>query len=132
MSQGTPKPSRNFENASNLRRALGIVYHHVIHDSMRQARVGAQNRVHMAVLVYPGTLKPSVMTSCDGGGDDIFKIPKRQNQISCLLRPKYLGQRYTIPQTFPRFGYVIYVGHLENTFFGFQSRENTYRSEKQF
>ena len=52
MSQGTPKPSGNLENASNLRRALGIVYHHVIHDSMRQARVGAQNRVDMAVLVY--------------------------------------------------------------------------------
>ena len=72
------------------------------------------------------------LTSGEGGGDNIFKIPKRQNQISCWLRPKYLGQRYTIFQTFRPFGYAIYFGHLENTFFGFQSRENTYRSEKQF
>ena len=31
-----------------------------------------------------------------------------QNQIGCWLRPKYLGQRYTIPQTFRRFGNDIF------------------------
>ena len=31
-----------------------------------------------------------------------------QNQIGCWLRPKYLGQRYTIFQTFRPFGYDIF------------------------
>ena len=47
----------NFDSGSNLRRALGNMYHHVIHDSMRQARVSCLMEGFPRVWVSQGTPK---------------------------------------------------------------------------
>ena len=51
-------PCKTLDSASNLRRALGIMYYMVIHDSKRSAQVWAGIRVDMAVLVKPLWWKP--------------------------------------------------------------------------
>ena len=47
----------NFDSGSNLRRALGNMYHHVIHDSLRQARVSCLMEGFPRVWVSQGTPK---------------------------------------------------------------------------
>ena len=47
----------NFDSGSNLRRALGNMYHHVINDSLRQARVSCLMEGFPRVWVSQGTPK---------------------------------------------------------------------------
>ena len=120
----------NFDSGSNLRRALGNMYHHVIHDSMRQARVSCLMEGFPRVWVSQGTPKPP------GNFVNASNLRRALGIVyhHVIHDSKRSAQVWWLMEGFP--GVLSHPGRhtgpRKNTFFGFKNRENTYSSEKQF
>ena len=120
----------NSVSGSNLRGSLGIMYHMVIDDSKRSARVWSIIEVPRRFWP-PRVHRNSHITSVSSSN---LRRPLGIMYLMVIHDSKRWAQVWRPIEGFPR---VLshpgrHTGPRQNTFFGFQTRENTYRSEKQF
>ena len=120
----------NSVSGSNLRGSLGIMYHMVIDDSKRSARVWSIIEVPRRFWP-PRVHRNSHITSVSSSN---LRRPLGIMYHMVIHDYKRWAQVWRLIEGFPR---VLshpgrHTGPRQNTFFGFQTWENTYRSEKQF